>query len=114
MEHTIDATEKKLGRVASEAAILLMGKNSPAFGKNKVADVKVKITNVSKLNVENEKLDNKEYQTYSGYPGGRKVKKMKQVIEKKGYAEVLKLAIYGMLPANKLRSKVLKNLMITE
>ncbi|OGD67767.1 50S ribosomal protein L13 [Candidatus Campbellbacteria bacterium RIFOXYC2_FULL_35_25] len=114
MEHTIDATEKKLGRVASEAAILLMGKNSPAFEKNKVADVKVKITNVSKLNVENKKLDNKEYQTYSGYPGGRKVKKMKQVIEKKGYAEVLKLAIYGMLPANKLRSKVLKNLMITE
>ena len=112
MEHTIDAKGKKLGRLASEVAVLLMGKNSPDFQKNKVADVKVNIENASELDISEKKLDNKEYQRYSGYPGGRKVRKMKEVIDKKGYGEVVEKAVYGMLPANKLRAKIMKNLEI--
>ncbi len=112
MEHTIDVKGKKLGRVASEAAILLMGKNSPDFAKNKVVDVKVNIENVSEMDIDAKKLDNKEYQRYSGYPGGRKVRKMKDVIAKKGYAEIFEKAVYGMLPGNKLRAKIMKNLII--
>ncbi len=114
MEYTIDATEKKLGRVASEAAILLMGKNSADFQKNTVASVKVNVTNTSKLDIDPKKLDNKEYKRYSGYPGGLKIRKMKQVIDKKGFSEILEKAIYGMLPANKLRAVIMKNLAITE
>ncbi|MBU4480331.1 50S ribosomal protein L13 [Patescibacteria group bacterium] len=114
MEHTIDATEKKLGRVASEAAILLMGKNKADFEKNIVASVKVNITNASKLNIDPKKLDNKEYKNYSGYPGGLKIRKMKQVIGKKGVSEVVKKAVYGMLPSNKLRAIMMKNLIVTE
>ena len=114
MEHNIDATEKKLGRIASEAAILLMGKNSPDFAKNIVADIKVNIINASKLNLSNKKMETKEYKRYSGYPGGLKIRKMSEVINKKGIGEVVKKAVYGMLPANKLRAKMMKNLIITE
>ena len=112
MEHNIDVKGKKLGRVASEAAILLMGKNLPDFVKNKVADVKVTIENVSEMDISQKKLDNKEYQRYSGYPGGRRIRKMKEVIEKKGYSEIFEKAVFGMLPANKLRAKIMKNLII--
>lgn len=114
MEHTIDATEKKLGRVASEAAVLLMGKNVADFQKNEVANVKVNITNASKLDIDSKKLNSKEYKRYSGYPGGLKIRKMSHVVDNKGYKEVVERAIYGMLPANKLRAKVMKNLVITE
>ena len=114
MEHNIDATEKKLGRIASEAAILLMGKNSPDFAKNIVADIKVNIINASNLNLSNKKMETKEYKRYSGYPGGLKIRKMSEVINKKGIGEVVKKAVYGMLPANKLRAKMMKNLIITE
>jgi len=112
MEYTIDAKGKKLGRIASEAAILLMGKNSPDFKRNEVAKVKVSIENVSGLNIDDKKLDNKEYKRYSGYPGGLKIRKMKEVISKKGHEEVVEKAVYGMLPANKLRAKIMKNLVI--
>ena len=112
MEYTIDATEKKLGRVASEAAILLMGKNSTDFKRNEVAKVKVNITNADKLDLTKKKLDTKEYKRYSGYPGGLKIRKMSQVIDKKGYGEVIEKSVYGMLPANRLRAKIMKNLII--
>jgi len=112
MEYNIDAKGKKLGRLASEVAVLLMGKNSPDFQKNKVANVKVNIENASDLNIDDKKLDNKEYQRYSGHPGGRKVRMMKEVIVKKGYGEVVEKAVYGMLPANKLRAKMMKNLTV--
>ena len=114
MEHNIDATNKKLGRLATEVAVLLMGKNTPDFAKNKVADIKINITNASKMDIDEKKLESKEYQRYSGYPGGRKIKKMSEVIGKKGFAEVLEKAVYGMLPTNKLRAKLMKNLVIEE
>ncbi len=114
MEHKIDATEKKLGRVAAEAASFLMGKSNPNFQRNEVADVKVNIENASKLDIAEKKFDTKEYKKYSGYPGGLKIKTMKQVVDKKGYAEILQKAIHGMLPNNKLRAKMMKNLVITE
>jgi len=114
MEHTIDATNKKLGRLATEVAVLLMGKNTPDFAKNKVADVKINITNASKMDIDEKKLESKEYQRYSGFPGGRKVAKMSEVVAKKGFAEVIEKAVYGMLPANKLRAKLMKNLVIEE
>ncbi len=112
--HTIDAQGKRLGRVASEAAILLMGKNLPSFAKNKVADVTVTIVNASKSYISAKKQDTKEYASHSQYLGGIRIDKMSSVIEKKGFSEVFRKAVWGMLPTNKLRSEMIKNLIVTE
>lgn len=114
MKKTIDASGKKLGRVASEAAVFLIGKDKPDFARNKVSGVAVEIVNASKADINERKLSDKKYVRYSGYPGGIKSPTMKNVIEKKGYAEIFTLAVYGMIPSNKLRAKIMKNLTVTE
>jgi large subunit ribosomal protein L13 len=111
--YTIDAKGQKLGRVASKASALLIGKNSTSYARNKVFDVQVIIENASGLDIFEGKLKT-AYRKYSGYPGGLYEKSMEQVIEKKGKSGLLKLAISGMLPKNKLKSKVIKNLVIKE
>lgn len=113
MEYTLDATNKKLGRIASEAALILRGKNTAHFSPNVLADVKVIITNASKVDMTPAKL-NEKYARYSGYPGGLRFEKRERTIEKKGYAEVFEKAVRGMLPNNRLRARMLKNLIITE
>jgi large subunit ribosomal protein L13 len=112
--YTIDATNKKVGRIASEAATYLMGKNRTDFVRNKAPKVKVAIINASKADIDGKKLTAKNYVTYTGFPGGLNSLTMKQVIEKKGYGEVFKNAIYGMLPQNKLKTAMMKNLIVTE
>lgn len=114
MKHTIDATNKSMGRVASEAAKLLMGKNTAEFVRNAAPKVSVEITNVSKARISGKKLDTKEYKKYSGYPGGLKTFSMRKVVDDKGFKEVFRKAVYGMLPQNKLKSKMMKNLTISE
>jgi large subunit ribosomal protein L13 len=114
MKYTIDATNKKVGRVATEAAVYLMGKNSPSFKRNVTADVKVEITNAGKASIAHTKKSQKTYARYSGYPGGLRKPTMTEVIEKKGHSEIFKEAVWGMLPKNKLRSKMIQNLTITE
>lgn len=114
MEHTIDAQGKKLGRIASAAATVLMGKDRADFVRNAIPEVKLKITNSSKIFVSNRKMLQKTYKNYSGYPGGLKEKSMKKVVGDKGMKEALRIAIRGMLPKNKLRDRMMKNLVITE
>jgi len=111
---TIDATNKKLGRVASEAASHLMGKNDPSFVRNAISGDKVEIINASKLDISEKKKDEKKYAQYSGYPGGLRFETLRKVIEKKGYEEVFIRAIKRMLPDNRLRKETLKNVTITE
>ena len=112
--HTIDTPGKTVGRTASKAAMILMGKDKPTFQRNTVAGKAVRIVNASKAKINPKNMDAKVYLRYSGYPGGLKEEKMKRTIEKKGYAEVFREAIYGMLPDNKLRSRLMKQLIITE
>lgn len=112
MEHILDAQGKRLGRVATEAAKLLMGKNRVDFVRNSIPDVKVKVINTSKADILNRKLDGKIYTSYSGYPGGLKQHSMRKVVGDKGHKEAFRKAIYGMLPGNKLRSKMMLNLKI--
>jgi large subunit ribosomal protein L13 len=112
-EYTIDAAGQKLGRVASEAAMILRGKNSPDFQPNVVSGNKVTIINASQIDLSQVKLD-KEYKRYSGYPGGLKHETREHLIDRKGYKEVFEKAVYGMLPGNRLRAKIMKNLMIQE
>jgi len=113
-EYTIDATDKALGRVASEAAEVLRGKDTTAFVKHLVPKVTVKIINAGKLDVTQKKMREKIYHHYSGHPGGMKNTSLAHLIEKKGWAEPIKKAVYGMLPANRLRAVIMKNLIITE
>jgi large subunit ribosomal protein L13 len=114
MEYTLDATNKSMGRLASEIAALLMGKNDTSFTRNNVSPNTVVVTNASKMKVVQQKLDEKTYLSFSGYPGGLKESTMKHVISKKGYAEVLRTAVKGMLPKNKLQAEFLKHLTISE
>ncbi len=111
--YTIDAAGKRLGKVASEAARVLIGKNDPAFAKHIKSDVQVNITNVSKLDIP-EKKKGEIYQTYSGYPGGQKSETLSHLATRLGYKEVLKRTIGGMLPNNKHKKRLLLQLSITE
>lgn len=114
MKYVLDAENKRIGRIATQAAVYLMGKNNPDFKRNAIPNVTVEITNTSKALIDEKKMDQKKYSRYSGYPGGLKQPTMKQVIEKKGYSEIFKNAVWGMLPKNKLRSKMILNLKISE
>ncbi len=112
--YTIDATNKKIGRVASQAATYLMGKNLTSFARNEAPKVTVTITNTSKADIHEKKRKEKEYVSYSGYPGGIITQTLEKMVEKKGYSEVFRNAVYGMLPSNKLKTIMMKNLVITE
>ncbi len=111
--HTLDATDKKMGRLATQAAVLLMGKNTPNWSRNAIPTTTVAIINASKMSV-SESKKNEVYKNFSGYPGGLKTQTLEELVEKKGYSEALKKAIYGMLPTNRLRPKMMKNLSISE
>ena len=112
--HTIDATGKALGRVASEAAKFLRGKQSVDFERHIEPEVAVTITNASKLKVTQKKLNEKVYDRYSGYPGGRVEETMANLVKRKGFSEALRMAIHGMVPKNKLKAVIMKKLTITE
>jgi len=112
-EYTIDATGKRLGKVATEAARYLNGKDSADFVKNKTADVTVTITNTSKLDITDKKKAD-IYQSYSGYPGGRRVETLDHLGKRLGYSEVVRRTVKGMLPKNKLQSVMMKNLVVSE
>jgi large subunit ribosomal protein L13 len=114
MKHVIDAKNKKLGRVASEAAKILIGKDTPAFQRNIAPKVEVEIINASKADISPTKKLVKFYRTHTGYPGSQKDEKLGDLTARKGFAEAFKRAVYGMLPDNKLRSKMMVNLKISE
>lgn len=112
MKYTIDAKGRVPGRVATEAAVLLMGKNRTDFARNKIPEVEVEVTNASSMKLEAKKLMDKKYYSHSGYPGNLKTRSQEHIVNTKGASEVLRRAIYGMLPKNKLRPRMMKNLKI--
>ncbi|MCB9815558.1 uL13 family ribosomal protein [Candidatus Nomurabacteria bacterium] len=111
--YTIDATGKRLGKVATEAASVMLGKNDPTFAKHTMADVQVTIENVSKLDIP-ERKEGEIYQSYSGYPGGRKEETLIHLAKRLGYNEVMRRSVAGMLPTNKHKKRLLAKLVITE
>lgn len=114
MTYKIDAKGKSVGRVATEAASVLMGKTSPSFQKHIAADVEVVIENASKASIAPSKMSAVHSKTYSGYPGGLRERTVGYTIEKKGYAEVFLRAISRMIPRNRLHKVRMKNLKVTE
>lgn len=111
--HHIDATGKRLGVVATEAASVLQGKTAPDYARHLVAAVSVTIDNASKLDIP-ERKKRETYERYTGYPSGRRVETLEHLATRRGYAEVLTRTIAGMLPKNKHRKLLLKQLIITE
>jgi large subunit ribosomal protein L13 len=112
MQYIIDATGKKLGRVSSEAASILRGKRSTDFAPNKVSGDTVIIENASKIDLSEQRLQEEGYATYSGYPGGLRYETRGHLLARRGMKEVLVRTVRGMLPRNKLRDQMLKNLTI--
>ena len=98
--------------MASEAAFILRGKSSSAFTHNKLPGERVLIKNAGSLYVSEAKRRSKSYARYTGYPGGLRHQSLAEMIDKKGIAEPIRLAIYGMIPNNKLRTQIMKNLII--
>ena len=107
--HMIDATGKVLGRLASEVAILLRGKHKPDFVPYKDIGDFVTVKNIKNLKITGKKMEQKEYFRHSGFLGGVKLTPLKKLF-KANPAEVFKKAVYGMLPKNKLRAKMIKRL----
>lgn len=112
-EYTIDATGKRLGKIATEASSYLIGKNLTSFARNIVPEVTVTITNASKMDL-SDKKSKEIYQSYSGYPGGRKTETLEHLGERRGYSEAVRRTIKGMLPKNKLQNLMMKNLNVSE
>ena len=112
--YKIDAQGKSVGRIATEAARVLMGKTSPAFQKHLVADVQVIIENASKTAIAQSKLGAVRIKSYSGYPGGLKEHTLSRVIEKKGFGEVFTHAIGRMIPRNRLHKDRMKRLTVID
>jgi large subunit ribosomal protein L13 len=108
--HTIDATDKILGRLAAQVAVLLRGKDKVGFAPYKDIGDFVTIKNANGLKYTGKKFDKKIYYHHTLYLGGLKKATMKEVYQKKGHEEIFRKAVMGMLTKNKLRSKQIKRL----
>jgi len=109
--HVIDAEGKVLGRVATEAATLLRGKHKPIFAHHVDTGDHVIIVNAAKLDVSARKLADKSYYRHSGYPGGLREESLEHLLERDP-ERVVRLAIRGMLPKNRLGRATIKKLRI--
>lgn len=107
--HEIDMSGKVLGRQATQIAKLLMGKAKPYFVQHLDCGDHVVVVNADKVSVTGKKLSQKIYTSYSGYPGGLRSTTLKVLLSNKS-EEVVRRAVSGMLPKNKLRDSMLKRL----
>jgi large subunit ribosomal protein L13 len=109
--HKIDATDKIGGRLASEIAVLLQGKNKASYEPHIDGGDIVEVTNVKDMKFSGKKLDQKLYHRNTGYPGGIRTKQLKDMMVNNP-AEVLQKMVNNMLPKNRLRSHMIKRLII--
>ncbi len=109
-QHIIDATDQVLGRLATQVAVLLRGKNKVGFAPYKDIGDFVTIKNVAGLKYTGKKFQDKIYYHHSLYLGGLKKATMKEVYLKKGPEEIFRKAVMGMLTKNKLRALQIKRL----
>lgn len=107
----IDAADKTLGSVATEAAFLLMGKHKPIYAPYIDTGDFVVVINAAKIRLTGKKADQKVYYRYSGYPGGLRSPGFKELLSKDP-ARVIELAVKGMLPNKSLGRAMLKKLKV--
>lgn len=111
----VDATDQVLGRLASKVAKILRGKYKPDFTPNVDCGDNVIIINAEKLIITGKKLTDKQYIRFTGYPGGQRFETPQTILAKKNGAEkLIRFAVKGMLPKNKLADRLMTNLYIYE
>ena|SRR4030067_179433 len=109
--HLIDLKGQTLGRISTQIAMLLMGKSKTNFVRHLDMGDYVVIVNAKDVKVTGKKEDKKKYYRHSGYPGGFKAETLRELRIKKP-EEIIRHAVSGMLPQNRLRAKMLKRLKI--
>ncbi len=109
--YLIDAKGMNLGRLSTRIAELLMGKHKPTYSPNVITGDVVVVINGAKIKVTGNKLTDKFYYRHSGYPGGLTETSLKEMLEKHPN-RVIEHSVAGMLPKNKLKAEMLKNLKV--
>lgn len=109
--HVIDASDKILGRLATKAASLLMGKNKPQFSRHMDMGDFVIIINAEKVRVTGNKMKQKMYYRHSGYPGGLKSISLEKMMQEHP-TRAIEHAVKGMLPHNRLGAILRKRLKV--
>ena len=109
--YIVNAEDKALGRLASRVATILSGKHKPIYVPHADVGDYVIVINAAKVRLTGKKLEQKVYYHYSGYPGGLKETRLFDLMEKRP-EEVIKRAVKGMLPKNKLGKKMLTKLKV--
>ena len=107
----VDATDEVLGRLASKIAIVLRGKHKPSFTPHVDCGDNVIVINAEKVKLTGNKMSQKEYVRYTGYPGGQRIQTPEDLLAKKPGAVVEK-AVKGMLPKSRLGSELFRNLYV--
>lgn len=112
--HHVDLARDKrtLGRLASAIAITLIGKHKPVYHQSQDCGDYVVVSNCQRLRVTGKKFEQKTYWSHSSKPGHLKLRTMEKVVADKGFGEILKKAVSGMLPKNKLRKPRLERLKV--
>lgn len=108
-EQVIDAKNVPLGRLATQVSVWLIGKHKPSYSPNEDMGDAVVVKNVDRIVMTGRKIDQKTYYRYSGYPGHLKKIKAGAMLEKDP-GELIRRAVYGMLPNNTLRKSRIKRL----
>ena len=111
MDQTLDATKKIVGRMAGEISLILQGKTGPAYEPNRLSMGKITVINTDNMRVTGKKMFQKYYRHHSGYPGGLKEESLERLMARDS-REVLRHAVMGMLPKNRLRARMMKNLIL--
>ena len=109
--HLVDAEGQILGRIASRIATILRGKHHPSFTPPFDGGFRVAVVNAEKVRLTVKKEEQKTYFRHSGYPGGETLTPYKEQMEKKP-EEIIRSAVRGMLPKNRLGSKLIKGLKV--
>jgi large subunit ribosomal protein L13 len=109
--HVVDAEGKVLGRVATEVATLLRGKHKPIWAPHVDTGDHVIVVNAARLSITPRKADQKRYYRHSGYPGGLREEPLAHLHERDP-ERVVRLAVKGMLPKNRLGRAMLRKLRV--
>ncbi len=109
--HLVDAENKPLGRLATEVACVLRGKHRPEFSPHLDLGDHVIVVNAGKIFLSGKKREQKVYYSYSGYQSGLRIRRVGDLL-KRDPAQVIRRAVWGMLPSNRLGRRLLKKLKV--
>lgn len=109
--YLLDASEHVLGRMAADIATRLQGKDRPTYTPSELGGAHVVVVNAERVRVTGNKEDRKEYQRYSGYPGGQRVRNLARMRREKP-SDVIQLAVRRMLPKTRLGKRMLSRLKV--